>query len=68
MDDVHEPSEFEKDLEVLLNRHSQEQGSNTPDFILASYLMTCLQAWNAAVMWREKWYGRRSDHGTISTP
>lgn len=49
---------FEKELESLLNRHSQENGSNTPDFILAKYLNDCLTVWNHAVSAREKWYGR----------
>jgi hypothetical protein len=49
---------FERELERLINRYSQEQASNTPDFILAEYLLACLAAWNAGVQAREKWYGR----------
>ena len=49
---------FAKELETLLNRYNQEHGSNTPDFILAAYLMDCLLAWNQAVRHREQWYGR----------
>lgn len=49
---------FEQELESLLNRYSQENGSNTPDFILAQYLLGCLSTWNAAVTRREAWYGR----------
>lgn len=49
---------FEKDLEHLINKHSMENGSNTPDFILATYLRDCLLTFNKAVRWREKWYGR----------
>jgi hypothetical protein len=49
---------FEKELEHLLNKYSQENGSDTPDFILAKYLTDCLMAWNNSVCWREKWYGR----------
>ena len=49
---------FVKELEELVNRHSQENGSDTPDFILAGYLQDCLEAWNRATKWREKWYGR----------
>jgi hypothetical protein len=37
---------------------SQENESNTPDFILAEYLLRSLQAFNVAVVHREKWYGR----------
>ena len=49
---------FEMELESLLNRFSQENGSNTPDFILAKYLNDCLTTWNQAIAAREKWYGR----------
>lgn len=49
---------FEKDLEHLLNKHSMENDSNTPDFILAHFLVECLQCWNDAVPARENWYGR----------
>jgi len=49
---------FEKELENLINTHSQENTSNTPDFILAQYLIGCLAAFNTAVQQRETWYGR----------
>jgi hypothetical protein len=51
-------SEFEKELESLINRCSQENASNTPDFILAEFLIQCLSAWNVGVQQRETWYGR----------
>lgn len=50
--------DFATELTTLLNKHSQENGSNTPDFILAQYLISCLQTWNLAVECREVWYGR----------
>lgn len=50
--------QFEKDLEGLINKHSIENGSNTPDFLLARFLMQCLDSWNASIAAREKWYGR----------
>jgi hypothetical protein len=49
---------FRAELEELINRHSRENGSNTPDFILANYLDNCLVAFDQAVTHREKWYGR----------
>ena len=36
----------EKELAEVINRNSLEYESGTPDFILARYLMNCLQAWN----------------------
>lgn len=47
---------FRTDLEHLLNRHSRENGSDTPDFILAEYLAGCLAAWDQAVSLRTAWY------------
>ena len=46
------------DIMVLLNKHSAENRSNTPDFILAQYLERCLWAFDTAVRGREAWYGR----------
>ena len=50
--------DFKKELENLINRHSKENASNTPDFILAIYLENCLDAFNMACQQRENWYGR----------
>jgi hypothetical protein len=49
---------FRKEIEHLINCESMENGSDTPDFILAEYLCNCLAAWDLAVQKREKWYGR----------
>jgi hypothetical protein len=46
-------STFLGELTALLNRHSAENGSNTPDFILALYLLNCLDAYNKAVSQRD---------------
>lgn len=50
--------DFITELRELLNRRSMENGSDTPDFILAQYLTDCLRAWNKATNRREDWYGR----------
>lgn len=49
---------FENELQHLINRYSKENGSDTPDFILAEYMNNCLLAFNQAIEAREKWYGR----------
>lgn len=41
-----------------LNRACAENDSDTPDFILAQYLMGCLAAFNTAVQQRETFHGR----------
>lgn len=45
--------DFRKELEHLINRHSLENGSNTPDFVLANFLCNCLAAFDAAVNRRD---------------
>jgi hypothetical protein len=49
---------FRKELESLINRHSIENGSDTPDWILTEYLIGCLETFDRAIGLREKWYGR----------
>lgn len=49
---------FRQELEHLINRESMENGSNTPDFILAEYLAACLENFDAIIKKRENWYGR----------
>jgi hypothetical protein len=48
--------QFRKELEQLINRHSLENGSDTPDFMLAGYLVDCLAAFDKAVTQRTRWY------------
>lgn len=49
-------AEFKKELEQLINRHSMEGRSNTPDFLLATYLMNCLETYEDAVYQRETFH------------
>ena len=58
---------FESELAHLLNRYSQENASNTPDWILAQYLLGCLTAWEAAIQQREEWYGRPTSNILAAT-
>jgi hypothetical protein len=46
-------------LRAVLNEHSQEQYSNTPDWILANYLLGCLDAFAVAVRCRDEASGAR---------
>jgi hypothetical protein len=45
-----------EDIQAAINSHNGEARSNTPDFILAEYLMACLHAFEAASNERERWY------------
>jgi hypothetical protein len=56
---------FRSELQTLINRHSKENGSNTPDFILADYLVGCLNLFDVIVQSREKWYGREEEKTII---
>ena len=51
--DVVAPGSFEQELRELINHHSLEGGSGTPDFILARFLRDSLDAFDAAVRRRE---------------
>jgi len=50
--------DFRKELETLINRHSRESGSDTPDFVLADFLHDCLRSFDLATNARDRWYGR----------
>jgi len=52
-------SEFRGELSSLLNRHSLENGSDTPDFVLSRYLESCLQAYDMAVNRRAEFFGEK---------
>lgn len=49
---------FQSELRDIINRYSMENGSDTPDYLLAAYLGRCLDNWNETVTERERWYGR----------
>ena len=59
---------LEKDLAAVLNAHSRENESDTPDFLLAEYLLGCLAAYEKAARARDKWYGLAPEPGKINSP
>lgn len=58
-DGAPEVGSFEQELEALINKHSVENDSNTPDFILRAFMVNCLNAFNGATRRREEWCGGR---------
>ena len=50
------PIDFVIDLTGVINKYSKENGSNTPDFILAGYLRDCLDSFDRAFTLRSSWY------------
>jgi hypothetical protein len=57
--------QLEVAIREAINRASAENESNTPDFILAEYLMDCLDVFNRTVNMREEWYGRAKTNTRI---
>lgn len=60
-EEFEQPPTFEQDLDAVLNKHSQEIASNTPDYILANYLRSSLIAYQTAVIGRDRWWRREAD-------
>ncbi len=52
-----EKTELETKLRNLINSENREADSDTPDFILAEYMMACLDAFELASNKREVFYG-----------
>lgn len=48
-----EVSPFRRDLAIVINHYSRESGSDTPDFVLAQYLDSCVAAFDDAVRQRD---------------
>lgn len=59
---------FRKELGALINKYSLENGSDTPDRILAGFLIECLRAFDIAVTSREFWYGRLDEDSECEIP
>lgn len=47
---------FHEELTDLINKYSIENESDTPDFILADYLVCCLTTYRTTVKGRDMWY------------
>jgi len=54
-------TKLENKLGDLINIECRENDSNTPDFILAEFMMKCLDAFELASNKREVWYGVELD-------
>lgn len=65
---MYDVSGFERELATLINRYSVEGDSNTPDFILASYLRRCLDLYGETIRQRVRWYGAIDTPGGGSIP
>jgi hypothetical protein len=59
--------DFRKALETLINKYSLENNSNTPDWILAEYLVLCLKAFDGAVAARDSFWGKNTTSSDITS-
>lgn len=57
MSEVPLENDFRIELQQLINKHSVEGSSNTPDFILTDYLIRCIDNFTETTQAREAWYG-----------
>ena len=49
---TYEPTELEMELRASINKHSRENESDTPDYILAEMMINCLKAFERATIMR----------------
>jgi len=57
---------LEKDLSTILNCHSEENKSNTPDFILANFILESLKNFHDMIRVRDRWKGIDKPHATLT--
>lgn len=56
------------DLQALFNRHSRENRSNTPDFVLAAAALAGLRGFESATAERDSWYDIHPEPGQPHRP
>lgn len=50
---------FPQELKDIINKHSMDNGSNTPDYMLCSFLLNCLDNFNYITQQRSRWYQQK---------
>lgn len=60
-----QPETFEGKIAAAINCHSLENGSDTPDFILAEYLKRCLGVFDSVMVMRTMYYDPRPTDGEV---
>lgn len=55
---IKDKSEITTALSKLLNEHGIDSQTDTPDYILANYLVECLEAYVKAIDARRAWWGK----------
>jgi hypothetical protein len=67
MTDQTKPHGLRDELTSLINRYSRENASNTPDFLLAGFLIDCLANFEETVRARDRWYDIAPEPGFTTT-
>lgn len=49
-------AKFMEEVRSAINRYSMEQGSSTPDFLLAEYLLGCLSIYEHTIQKRDNYF------------
>lgn len=57
------PPALSSDLQELMNANNVDTALGVPDFVIAEYLVRCLQNLKTAVARTNRWYGRPSTDG-----
>lgn len=57
LDDM-KTKEFGRELAALINKYGLDTAFNTPDWIVAQYMMWAANALNRTVFLRDGWFGR----------
>jgi hypothetical protein len=61
--------DFLTDLQRLINRHSVENASDTPDFILAQFVAGVVREFSLTVKQRDSWWGHKTwDKSPVPAP
>lgn len=59
--DLEKPKPLIQDLAMVLNRHQRDNVTNTPDFLLAEYMIKALEAGEALISRRVYWWGQPTE-------
>jgi hypothetical protein len=60
--------DFQKELSSLLNTHSCDNDTNTPDFLLASFLDAVLAVFSSVMEQRDEWQGMEPKPASVKEP
>lgn len=66
MIDESKHEELKRDIAAVLNKHSVDTDLATPDFLIAEYVVTNLQAYATLLYKRAAWFGKIPDQALLA--